>query len=187
MGDDNHTHTQTAASQTSTQTAPPNRNVPVQGSAANLNQLGLNTYGDLKKLIKYISMGQKGGKLIAQGKEFALDQILGLIPGASNAKSAFLFAKTLFSKPDTVKTNTWLDRLDIDDNMSAIVDDSVENGFLQSIAKTLQSTADNTPLEPDFNMNTKMAEYLKQKYGGRFVAGINEVKRWKKLSGINID
>lgn len=134
-------------------------------------QLGLSTYGDLKKLINYIKIGKKGGNLLIQGKDFAVDQLLGLIPGASNAKSAFTFAKTLFTKPDSVKTNTWLDRLDIDDNMSKIVDDTVENGFLQAIAKTLESTSDNTPLEQDFNMNKKMAEYLKKQYGGRFVSG----------------
>ena len=39
----------------------------------------LKTYGDLKKLIKSISLKQKGEKIISQGKEIALDQLLGLI------------------------------------------------------------------------------------------------------------
>jgi hypothetical protein len=95
----------------------------------------LKTYGDLKKLIKTIKLKQKGEKIISQGKEFALDQVLGLIPGASNAKTAFDFMKAAISKPDTKKTLTWLDKLDIDDDMSAIVDDTVENGFMEAMAK----------------------------------------------------
>jgi hypothetical protein len=140
----------------------------------------LKTYGDLKKLINLISLKQKGEKIVSQGKEIALDQLLGLIPGASNAKSAFNFLTSAFKKPDTVKTNTWLDKLDIDDKMSAIVDDTVENGFLQFLSKTLEAAPDEKPLQPDFNMNQQMADYLKNTYGGRFVAGVQESTNYNK-------
>jgi hypothetical protein len=134
----------------------------------------LETYGDLKKLINTIKLKQKGQKIISKGKEFALDQVLGLIPGASNAKTAFDFIKTAISKPDTKKTGTWLDKLDIDDNMSAIVDDTVENGFMQSMADIIQNEPDNKPLEDDFNMNQKMVDYLKNEYNQRTITGIKE-------------
>jgi hypothetical protein len=132
----------------------------------------LKTYGDLKKVIKSISLKQKGEKI----GNLALDQIIGLIPGAGAAKTTFDFVKAAFKKPDAKKTNTWLDKLDIDDKMSAIVDDTVENGFMQAMAKTIEQESDTTPLEPDFNMNAKMVDYLKQQYGGRFVSGIKENK-----------
>ena len=103
----------------------------------------LETYGDLKKLINTIKLKQKGQKIISKGKEFVLDQVLGLIPGASNAKTAFDFIKTAISKPDTKKTGTWFDKLDIDDKMSAIIDDAVENGFMQSMADSIQNEPDN--------------------------------------------
>jgi hypothetical protein len=147
----------------------------------------LETYGDLKKLINGISKQQKGEKIISKGKEFALDQILGLIPGASNAKTAFDFIKTAVSKPDAKKTNTWLDKLDVDDEMSQIVDDTVENGFMQAMAKTIESEPDTKPLEDDFNMNAKMVDYLKKTYDGRTVSGIKEndmKERFKQLAGI---
>ena len=134
----------------------------------------LETYGDLKKLINTIKLKQKGQKIISKGKEFALDQVLGLIPGASNAKTAFDFIKTAISKPDTKKTGTWLDKLDIDDKMSAIVDDTVENGFMQSMADIIQNEPDNKPLEDDFNMNQKMVDYLKNEYNQRTITGIKE-------------
>ena len=147
----------------------------------------LETYGDLKKLINGISKQQKGEKIISKGKEFALDQVLGLIPGASNAKTAFDFIKTAVSKPDAKKTNTWLDKLDVDDEMSQIVDDTVENGFMQAMAKAIESEPDTKPLEDDFNMNAKMVDYLKQTYDGRTVSGIKENnmnERFKQLAGI---
>jgi hypothetical protein len=140
----------------------------------------LKTYGELKKLIKLISLKQKGQKILSQGKELALDQLLGLIPGASNAKTAFDFLTTAFKKPDTVKTNTWLDRLDVDDKMSAIIDDTVENGFLQFLSRTLEAAPDEKPLQPDFNMNQQMADYLQKNYSGRFVAGIKESTNYNK-------
>jgi hypothetical protein len=141
--------------------------------------IDLKTYGDLKKLIKAISLKQKGEKIISQGKEFALDQILGLIPGASNAKTAFSFFQSAFKKPDTKKTGTWLDRLDIDDDMSAIVDDTVENGFMKALSATLEKEPDNKALEPDFNMNAKMVDYLRNTHNGRFVSGIKEITKNK--------
>ena len=134
----------------------------------------LETYGDLKKLINTIKLKQKGQKIISKGKEFVLDQVLGLIPGASNAKTAFDFIKTAISKPDTKKTGTWLDKLDIDDKMSAIIDDAVENGFMQSMADSIQNEPDNKSLEDDFNMNQKMVDYLKDKYNQRTITGIQE-------------
>ena len=147
----------------------------------------LETYGDLKKLISGISKQQKGEKIISKGKEFALDQILGLIPGASNAKTAFDFIKTFTSKPDDKKTNTWLDKLDVDDDMSKIVDDTVENGFMQAMTKSIESEQDTKPLEDNFNMNAKMVDYLKKTYSGRTVSGIQEnnmKERFQQLAGI---
>jgi len=134
----------------------------------------LETYGDLKKLINTIKLKQKKQKVFSKGKEFAVDQVLGLIPGASNAKTAFDFIEAAISKPDTKKTGTWLDKLAIDDEMSAIVDDTVENGFMQSMVDIIQNEPNNKPLEDDFNMNQKMVDYLKNEYNQRTITGIKE-------------
>jgi hypothetical protein len=143
----------------------------------------LNTYGDLKKAIKAISLKQKGEKI----GNVAVDAILGIIPGIGAAKTTFDFVRAAFSKPDTKKTNTWLDKLDIDDDMSSIVDNTVENGFLKIISQTIDSKSDNTPLESDFNMNAEMVDYLKRTYGGRTIIGITEFEmkdRFQQLAGI---
>ena len=143
----------------------------------------LNTYGDLKKVIKAIKLKQKGEKI---GK-IALGTLLSFIPGAEAAKTTFEFMKAAMSKPDTKKTDTWLDKLDVDDEMSAIVDDTVENGFMQAMADTIESKSDSLPLESDFNMNAEMVEYLRDKYEGRTVSGIKEnnmKERFQQLAGI---
>ena len=132
----------------------------------------LNTYGDLKKVIKAITLKQKSEKI----GNVALGALMGFIPGADDAKSTFDFIKAAISKPDNKKTNTWLDKLDIDDEMSAIVDDTVENGFMKMMTKTIESKPDNQPLEDDFNMNTEMIDYLKRTYQGRTISGIQENK-----------
>ena len=134
--------------------------------------LNLNTYGDLKKVINAIALKQKGEKI----GSIALGTIIGFIPGADVAKTTFEFIRAAISKPDTKKTGTWLDKLDIDDEMSAIVDDTVENGFMQTMANTIESEPDDKPLEDDFNMNDKMVNYLKDEYEGRTVSGIQENK-----------
>jgi hypothetical protein len=147
----------------------------------------METYGDLKKAIRTISLKQKGAKI----GNLVLDTVLGAIPGIGTAKTTFDFVKAAFEKPDTKKSNSWLDKLDIDDNMSKIVDDTVENGFLKMIAQVIDAESDATRLEPDFNMNAKMVDYLKNNYSGRTVSGIQENinekimrERFQELAGI---
>jgi hypothetical protein len=143
----------------------------------------METYGELKQAIKAISLKQKGTKI----GNVAVDVALNVIPGIGAAKTTFDFIKAAFFKPDNKKTNSWLDKLDIDDEMSAIVDDTVENGFLEMVAKTIESERDDAPLEQDFNMNQKMVDYLKKEYGGRTITGIKEFEmkdRFQKLAGI---
>jgi uncharacterized protein YxeA len=132
----------------------------------------METYGELKQAIKTISLKQKGVKV----GELALDVVLGAIPGIGAAKTTFDFIKAAFEKPDTKKSNSWLDKLDVDDEVSAIVDDTVENGFLKAIAQAIDSESDETALEQNFNMNQKMVDYLKKEYSGRTVTGIRESK-----------
>ena len=132
----------------------------------------LKTYGDLKKAINLIKLKQKG----AQVGDVAVTTVVGLIPGLSQAKTTYDFVKAAFLKPDTKKTNTWIDKLDIDDAMSNIIDDTVENGFLKMIAQTIDSEPNDKSLESDFNMNQQMVDYLKNNYSGRTVTGIRENK-----------
>lgn len=134
----------------------------------------LKTYGDLKKVLKAISLKQKGEKIMSQGKEVALDTLLGLIPGANTAKTVLGFVQAAVKKPDTKKTNTWLDKLDIDDKVSQIVDDTVENSFMDAMAKKIEQEPEDKELEDDFNMNTELQQWLGNTYDKRTVSYVQE-------------
>jgi hypothetical protein len=144
----------------------------------------LKTYGDLKNAINNISLRQKGDKIVSQGKSFALDQVLGLFPGASNAKTLYDFIKSATSRPDAKKSKTWLDKLDIDDDVSAIVDDTIENGFLKYMSNKIKSRNDNDDLEDDFDMNQELTNYLSDKYNQRYVAGVPNVNEMDKKTKV---
>ena len=136
----------------------------------------LKTYGDLKKLIGYVQKKQKNGKLISKGKSIAIDTVMGLI-GAGAAKSAFDFFKTAYDTPDTVKTDTWLDKLDVNDDYSDIVDDSVENGFLKDLVDVFNKIPNEKPLNQDFSMDIELEEYLSRRFNKKTVTGENINKK----------
>lgn len=127
----------------------------------------LKTYGDLKKAINVIQLKNKGAKLSGQG----IDALIGAIPVLGSAKTIHDLLSAAINKPDTKKTNTWLDKLDIDDDTSKIVDDTVEQGFLKYMVDKINSTSDEKPLENDFNMNNELSEYLKGAYNNRTIIG----------------
>ena len=140
----------------------------------------LETYGDLKKAIKIIQLkkgaGKVGGAVANVGIEAAIDAAKTLLPGIGTAKSIFDVLRIFIQAPDTKKTKTWLDKLQVDDETSAIIDDTVENGFIQLMAKSIESESDTKSLEDDFNMNAKLVNYLKNTYKGRTITGIGENK-----------
>jgi hypothetical protein len=145
----------------------------------------LKTYGDLKKVISSITRNQKikdiGGGIVNIGIEGAIDAAKTILPGIGTAKTTYDLMKKFISKPDTKKTKTWLDKLDVDDSMSRIIDDTVENGFIQTISKTIEGEPDTKPLEQDFNMNQKLVDFLKNQYQGRTITGIKENNMKKEL------
>jgi len=129
------------------------------------------TYGELKKLVNGIMNKER---LKAAGDQIAtaaVDQILGLIPGASNVKSAFDFVKTIYDATDDKKTNTFLDKLNVDDQYSKIVDDKIEMAFLKFLTQAIMDTPDQTPLPQDFDVNAKLQDYLKKNYQNRSLDG----------------
>ena len=129
----------------------------------------LNTYRDLKKLLQKVFKKQKEAAILSKDKEIAIDAVFSAVPGLSAAKSAYDFFKAASQKPDTKKTNTWIDNLDIDDDVAAIVDDTVEDGFMQALADAIDKEPDDKELEADFNINVKLQDYLKDEYNNRTV------------------
>ena len=141
------------------------------------------TYGDLKKVINSI-INQKSGATnkLAQTGKLGVDFAIGSNPITNGIKTAYEFYKIWSNQPDTRKVNSWVSKLDIDDETSAIVDDTVEQGFIEDITDTFAKMPDNTPLPNDFNMSVELAKYLKGKYKGKFVAPTTENRNIMKES-----
>ena len=140
----------------------------------------LKTYGDLKLALKNIKKDQNLKKFKDVGGK-AFSAALNLLPGVGTAIDAYGVFKAAFNKPDNVKTNTWLDKLDVDDDASKIVDDTVENEFLKVAADKFMSEPDDRVLDPNFNMDDELNNHLKGKFNARHVGGVSEAVVGKRI------
>ena len=135
-----------------------------QQQPANAPAFALRTFGDIKAIINRVKNKQKVAGVAAAGADAAIDAALNMIPGLGAAKSAFAFFKAATTRPDTQKTNTFIDQLDVDDSMSKIVDDTVENEFLQNIESIISKYPDKEPLPANWNMTNELVKFLRSKY-----------------------
>ena len=118
--------------------------------------------------MKRIIVSKKGGKVLDAAKDIAAGAILDAIPGAATVKNLFDLVKPMYSQPDEKKTNTSLDRLNIDDDVAAIIDDTVEDNFLKDLSKTIEQLPDTTPIS-NIDMTKALGNYISKKYNKRTV------------------
>ena len=131
---------------------------------------GIKTFEELKGLLQSIELRRKGGIAAEKAGRF----LAGLIPGGSaalemvdSAKDAYDFIKNIYGADDNFKTQSALDRLNVNDEISAIVDDQVEAAFLKMLPKAL---ADKTgPIPADFTVTKALQDYLAGKFQGTTV------------------
>ena len=83
-------------------------------------------------------------------------------------KDAAELYKNLYTAKDSFKTNTGLDKLNIDDKMSAIVDDPIEFSFLTYIEQKFEEAPPDQPLE-NFDINKELEKYIASKFSGTTV------------------
>ena len=132
--------------------------------------------GDLRKIIKTLQ-SEKRAKLGIEGlKDLGIGALADIIPGAGTGLSLVQTLKSMYSAPDDKKTNTMLDKLNVDDEVAAIVDDTVEDNFLNVALDSLEGLSDEDDI-PD--INEKLASWLKSKYDARTVDGFQEGKKMK--------
>lgn len=124
----------------------------------------LDTVGDLRAFVK-VSRSAGAGKKI--GKE-AAEAIIGAIPvlgnvltGLKAVKSSKEAFKKFYGNDDSFKTNTGLDKLDVNDDVSKIVDDEIEVAFLNDFLARVENMNDEDPI-PDANEALK--DFLKFKF-----------------------
>ena len=128
----------------------------------------ISTLQDLADLL-----GAAKGTKTAKGVEKKVaKQIFGAIPGGTAAKSLGDFLRKAYFGPDKAKTRTALDVLNVDDKLSNIVSDEIEDEFLDAI----QARVDQFPREKwpelkiaSLNMDDLLRKYLSDKYEKRTV------------------
>ena len=78
--------------------------------------------------------------------------------------------KSTYSLPDSVNPGPGLSHLNVDDHVSAIVDDNLENDFLKTLEAELKSgnIPDETPL-PQLDMTQMLSNFIQGKHDKRTV------------------
>ena len=132
----------------------------------------IETVGDLKDAIAAATGKKREKRGKAAAKDFAKSVLMDLVPGLGTITGAAEALQAMYSMPDDKRTGTALDYLDVDDPVSAIVDDNVENRFLKAVAERLESFPDDTKLI-DFDMTRQLASFLKKEFEDRTVIGFD--------------
>tara|TARA_R110002020_G_scaffold437012_2_gene647187 strand:- start:34 stop:510 length:477 start_codon:yes stop_codon:yes gene_type:complete len=130
----------------------------------------INTWGQLRKTVKGIVMRDKVEGVAKVG----LDVLADAIPGGGTVKKAWDLFKALYSAPDSKKTNTKLDKINIDDEYSAIVDDTIEDDFLKILVASIEKEPENQQIPDDWDISAQLEDYISKKYGNRTVSGYQE-------------
>jgi len=134
-----------------------------------LQEAPLETVGDLKKMIRTHRAVETGKEIGKKAAEMAIEQI----PGVNNvfaiwkgAKEAKEMVAKLYGSDDQLKSNTGLDKLNVDDDVSKIVDDPIEVAFINDLLKTIDGMDDLAPI-PD--VNDELQKYLAKKFNQKQV------------------
>ena len=129
-----------------------------------LQEADIQNVGQLKKLIKMHRAKEAGKDVGVKAVEMAVEQI----PVVNNlfaiwkgVKDSGELLKKLYGADDDFKTNTGLDMLNINDNISKIVDDRVETAFLNDLLKMISEMDDNEPIP---NVEQRLQQFLKTKF-----------------------
>ena len=126
--------------------------------------LEISTVGELRKAIRDYRAMTAGKEFGKKAVEMAIEStpLLGNVyniwKGVSDAKE---MVSKLYGAEDEVKSNTGMDRLNVDDNISKIVDDRIEQAFLNDLLKSIEKMDDDDQI-PDVNEHLK--NYLKTKF-----------------------
>lgn len=125
------------------------------------------TFGDLKKILNAIVLSQ-GNKEKAKKEltKAGIDMAIDFIPYGSALKSVGGLIKKLMSTNDESRPNNFLGNLDIDDQISLIVDNDLEEKFVEYVTKKINEKPDDEKLR-GFTMTSELNNFLKKNFKGR--------------------
>jgi len=133
-----------------------------------ITEVQFNTVGDLRKAIEAAIQAKRLGKITDDLKNLGASVVIDMIPGGATIKSIFDLVKNTYEMPDNKKTNTGLDKLNIDDKVSKIVDDRIENQFLRDIAAWIKSKGDDERLSK-FDITRELQRFIAREYDSRTI------------------
>jgi len=129
----------------------------------------IQTHGELRKIIRDYRAMKAGVEAGKKAAELAVEQI----PVLSNIYSIWSAAKdakemitTLYGKDDSFVSQTGLDKLNVDDDVSKIVDDKIENAFINDFLESFKDKDDADPI-PD--INDELQKFLAKKFNEKQV------------------
>ena len=133
------------------------------------------TVGQLRTLFKNMKLKKAGGAAAKGLAKFGLSFLgpVGAVidqawTAADDGSEMVNAVKALYGADDKFKSNTGLDALNMDDNVSKIVDDPIEVAFLKHFIGKL-SDADDYTLLSDYDMEQEMQEFLAAQFDGHAV------------------
>ena len=130
------------------------------------------TVGDLRAVIKYAKLkkqGKEGVKGVASAvADIVVDEIQGMIPGFATVKNLAMAAKNAYKLPDDAKAGA-LASLNVDDDVSKVLDDAVENQFFDEYLKGLSALSDDAELE-SIDVSKALENWMKKKYNNTTVS-----------------
>lgn len=126
----------------------------------------IKTVGQLKGLLQYIKVGQVKEKLSKEAKkqlkDLAIDTILSFVPGGGAIKSGFGFLKAVTGVKDNQADKIrWLKTIDIDDRVSDLVDDKIEEEFLKLLADKIDNIDDDMEIGK-LNMTALLNNFIEK-------------------------
>lgn len=116
--------------------------------------------------MQYIKVGQVKDKLSKEAKnqlkDLAIDTVLSFIPGGGAIKSGFGFLKAITGVKDNQADKVrWLKTIDIDDRVSDLVDDKIEEEFLKLLSDKIENIDDDMKIEK-LNMTALLNNYIEK-------------------------
>ena len=138
-------------------------------------RIKIQTVGDLRSAlegamqVKKKNLAKKHVKSSGQKVGYAIMNALFPLWRAGTAVKSIMditgMLKAIYKMPDEKRTNTGLDHLNVDDNISAILDDRVETQFIKDYLEFLEGQPDEQRIE-NVDMTELLINFIKRKYDG---------------------
>ena len=124
------------------------------------------TYGDLRNQLQAAIKSKKRKALKGFGIGLVFDAL-----GGQVFKDTATFIKTMYKLPDDKKTGTVLDVfLNVNDDVSAIIDDRLENAFLQQFMNIIQSKPDDEKIKT--SITQELQNWVAQRHNSNTVTKV---------------